>query len=341
MCIIVRLLVLILLVSSSFPSNAQIASVPPKEKTSVNQNISLDLSACTLTEVIDYLSKMYRINIISDVYVAEPFAPHLVIKSMPREEALIVIGNLFQRRTYFVNDIVVWRFARLAEKVGENLAGRNNSAWRWKTKGAFVVHRDDPPNDTIVLTKTETKSALPANVISISAVRAPFGVFAKEFTATVGWRFNVEDNLQDRRFSAALNQVTPSAALGAMTFLLNASQSLTIRQTEPQKEDEKRFSETNPMLRAQRDLDAALAASLTQEQQAEWARKGFLSLNIGTLSPELQKLAEKFIDEWMKYVKPKGIAFDSSQYSTFSVVLRSDLQTEVHGKSTEGMPVVF
>lgn len=347
------------LVSAALSQDKPDISKPSQTGTGATQTqkvmgITLSLKACTVSEAVSAIGDKYKINIVADVYVAEALVPNLIMEDVPRDQALVTIGNAFGRKTYFVNGIVVWRHARLAQKVEEAIAARTNPNWRWKTKGKVTIQRHDSASATSDVTRTQAQNSLPADLVSLQAVRAPMLMLAKDFTGIVGWRFNIDGDLQDRRVSASLQMVTPSAVLGALTFLLNSAQSLTIRQTEAQKKEEEKFVEANPAFRVRHELAQVLLLTLNEQQQVELAEKGTLEFPVGDLSPALQKLAAASVDAWKEYMSKENpsqisnFTLDPNNYKKFKLVLRSDLQVEIHGRMSntqapykEGMAVVF
>lgn len=340
-----------------------------KPAAAAKKTITLNMPKGSLAEVVAELGAKYQINIVTDAFLnADAFRKNVNLTNVPVEEGLFQIASLFGRDMLFVNGVVVLRHQDFPRKVLDDEAVKKRSQLRWKGRGtvkvsrietgvnaAAAVAKNQAQNNTTERDKpAPMKMRLPANLLSLEASEAPAADVVDYFSQEIGWNVNVGAALADRRVNISVRGVTPGQTLSALTTLFNAAQTVTLRQTlEQQEQDVASMSSQNPSTKEFEALRQAVLAVLSRDQYAQLADGKKVSLEIGTLPESLQKQAATYIGNFLTRIgdggtKPLGYTLDPANYSKFSLVVKPDLEVETHAfmsnaqpPYTEGMAVVF
>lgn len=329
--------------SSCLGQSPSASSLPAKIQPA-NGTITIEMSNCKLSDVVRYIGTTYKINIVADAFLNDEFKQKLVIREVPKEEALMRVAQQFSRDMLIVNDVVVWRHQFPQRKAQGEISVQKEFGWKWPDRGSASIFRILPTPQPTTEQMTQGANLLPAQLITLDVRDCPVNTFATTFTKEVSWRLSVNRSLAERRISMNLQNVTPAQTLGALTLLLSAAQVVSIGQTEEQiRRDADVLDNRHPLSKERDKITTALLDSLTQEQRSQISKGESVTLDIATMNPALRKKSVDFITFWLdgtRTAQEKAGQYTllPETYGNFKIVVKPNLTIGITGFMSEGQP---
>lgn len=285
----------------------------PKEE----PRISIVLENATITDAVLKIGAKFKVNILTDVYVNDAPLSKISMENMPLEAAVGQIATLYGRDVYFVNRTYILR----SRSVLLNLAHERTAlkdGIHWADEGSIAIMRlgtspPSPPNKlTHMIQEVKAKPLhLPASLLSLEIRSASLNKVMSKFNSQSAWFTAVETELGERRITAYLPKAPPAQFIDSLSKLLNASQRLTLQQTEDQKMLEKALlGNLSERERLSHALADKLSSLLSKEQKARKERGEQVAVLLKEMPSEMQAMALDYMKQALQEMPPPSLDID-------------------------------
>lgn len=245
----------------------------------------------TFAESLAAISHTYKVNIVADAFDGE--TPRLAPsewKGRTPADAIQRIARWRERDVVVMDGIYVLRHKRWAHI--RQLTAPPTYKSQGEGRGSVEILREDKPENS--------DSLLPARSVSISAIDLPSARLASELRRAASWSVRVAPDLGERRLHVHVKEVTVSAVLGCVAYVLNAGPEVVLRPSKEQlamEEDEALALDeaTRKRLRASDKLRSGLEKLLTPGQRTALDNGEFVPLSLGSLPLSLRDQALDYI----------------------------------------------
>ncbi|MCS6777884.1 MAG: hypothetical protein RMJ43_06815 [Chloroherpetonaceae bacterium] len=283
----------------------------------------VEIENATLAEALAAISKAWKINILSDVYVGELKILKLSLREIPEKDILATLQGLgkgSQREVYQVNGVFILRYRHWPVRLEQDRTLQREFGLRWEDMGVSlrILRLDEKKEENILQFRadaTGNRVTFPARSLSLDVRNASMESVLRQFSAVSGWKVAISRQLSERRIIAQMPEASPGQVMEALTFLMNASQRLTIEQTDTQQAIETEIMDQRPLRGKMSDeLMKKLLPLLTPEQRAKLGRQE-ISIPVKSLPRDIQKLALRYVD-----VARAGLPVDTTRLLESSIV---------------------
>lgn len=308
--------------------------------------ISLELTNATLADVIGALGHKYRVPIVCDCFVNDVKLGPIKYDKVPLADVIHSLADRYQRDSQYTNGIFVLRSRDLPIRSAQEKTAIQQNGFKWPDSGLVESKRWDegdalsPAIQFRAQASSKSAPKLPARFIYLEAQNAPAFKVVQALSSSSEWLVDLDIALVQRRMSAYLYHVTPGQAAEAITYLLNAGQHVSIKQTDAQKLNDAEMSDSRDIrVKLSEVLAAKLAPLLTDAQRGQLAKGMDVTLPLSAFSSDLQDLAKSYA-ELSFGSRTRGLTLDLSRWKSFEIVIVPGMPAlGVNGFSTDGQNV--
>ncbi len=301
-------------------------TAPPPAPTSAVSDSSKPekVTRTTLTQMLETLSAAYKINIVSDTFWfdsrLEYFPP---VEPNPKDDPAKAMQAFAERWGLEFSQrggIYVLRHKRWAKIYKEQQA----EPVRWGAPSPLRITRLDKPYADLAFNTDDAPDAkTPAQRIDINGSAISVSRLAEAMTIEANWDVRVSPKVSARRVNIFAKDANPSAILGAVAYLVNASEEVNLKPTDAQLAAEKYDANDFGSLGKRQGPSDALRKDvdklLTKEQLAALQNGQYVEIPMSKMSPDLQKRALNYINMSAQLMSDIVPTPDASKWQKFQL----------------------
>lgn len=250
-----------------------------------------------LEKILQDFSQKTGIDLICDAQPGDTFLlyPSHWSSLQPRE-ALAAIAKDSGREIVVIDGIHVLRSRSWAQTYlrtySDSPDGRTSQPPSWSDSGFITTERLDAAGDV---------TDQPAQRVNVTARHVSCTLIAAQLNKKAGCRITIEQELKPRRVHVFVKDISPSALMGGIAYLINGGPEIVLRQSEAQKKTEKyaQFDDMPDLKKRiiQSDkLRDKVEKLLTQEQREALSKGESVEISLATLPENLRQQAIDYIN---------------------------------------------
>lgn len=247
-------------------------------------------------------------------------------------------ANSTQRNIHNFDNLILFRTNNWYFNTKDETRQFRNLSQKWTTEG------------TLEIKNIKQESNLPAHTLDIYGKWIPVDSFCREISQASGWEISVSPELGKRRIYICAKNVSPGTICDALSFMLNARETITIGQTNRQKQyeedlikqDDSRLTDREKM---SRELRKDLEKLLTPEQKKKMQQEE-VGIKLSDIPSELRGKVDKYIYYLANRPGGSNPSIDFSRLNQFEIVFLPPQNAPggalgVNGWTNIGMPIGF
>ena len=279
-------------------AQAAFAQTPmPKNAPALPASAERKETLSTTTKTLEAISRAYHINIVAETFPLDNKPDYFMptIRAEETGDPMEVFQGLTQRLGMEVT-----------QRNGLYVVRRKNRAVYYKNQqitppiwgnvGSLEITRlDKPYADVPFATDDAPDAKTPAQRIDINGSAITVSRLATALQ-DVNWTVHVDRNVSARRVNIYAKNISPSAILGAVAYLVNASEEVTLKASDAQLSAEYydgfQFSDaTRKRMGLSDALRPDMEKMLTKEQKATLGNGEYIAISFKDMPPGLQERA--------------------------------------------------
>ena len=295
-------------------SSTRPAAAPPKEVVD------------SLANTLEAISDAYQINMVTDAFPQDAkaitFMP--VISANPKGDPMPLLQGIAERFHLEITQrggLYVIRHKRWAL----HYKNQQTSPPQWGAQNPLRVTRLDKPYSDVAFAAADAlDTQTPAQRVDINGRSITCARLGTALQEDANWTVHIDRSVSARRVNVFVKNVSPAAVLGAVAYLINAGEEVTLKPTDAQIAAEK--YDSIPLGAAERTrhalsdaLQTDMEKLLTKEQKADLDNGKHATFSLGDLPPNLQKRALNYINVTASFMSNVVAPPDTSKWKDFHI----------------------